>query len=378
MIYSRIVKIDPQSSALLLGPRGTGKTQWVKDSFPQALYFDLLDDQIYRELMAQPTRLGDRIPQSHQDWIIIDEIQKVPALLNEVHRLIEHRKLRFILTGSSARKLRQKGTNLLAGRALTYAMHPLTVVELKDTFNLETSLRYGHLPLAVTHADPIHYLASYVSTYLREEILQEGLTRQLAVFTRFLETASFSQGQVLNYSNIARELGMPRQTVTQYFDILEDLLIAYRLPSFSKHAKRETVAHAKFYFFDVGVYRTIRPKGPLDSPADMDGPALETLFLQEARALNDYYRRNYQFYYWRTRAGEEVDVIAYGEHGLQAFEIKRKAQLSPQDFKSLRLFARDYPPAKLYMLYGGTRRYHEAGIEVWPYAEALKHLSALL
>ncbi|NCT56861.1 MAG: ATP-binding protein, partial [Legionella sp.] len=229
-MYNRLLKINPDSkhSVFLFGPRGTGKTSWLRSHFKNALYYDLLDDNTYTRLLAFPTRIADDVPHDFNDWIIIDEIQKAPKLLDEVHRLIEHRQLRFILTGSSARQLRQKGVNLLAGRAVTCHMHPLTSLELGDDFNLNTALTYGLLPSVYSHENPGHYLASYVATYLREEVLQEGITRNIALFTRFLETASFSQGEQVNFTEIAREVGNSRHTIANFFDILEDLLIAYR------------------------------------------------------------------------------------------------------------------------------------------------------
>lgn len=377
-MYTRLLQVADQHSFFLFGARGTGKTSWVKTKFPEALIFDLLSDDVYTELLARPSRLGERIPDNFSTWIVIDEIQKIPALLNEVHRLIENRQLRFILTGSSARTLRRKGVNLLAGRALTYHLYPLTILELGEDFNITHSLQFGQLPTVITHTHPEKYLQSYITTYLREEVLQEGLTRNLPLFTRFLETASFSQGEILNYTNIANEVGSNRHTINQFFEILEDLLIGYRIHPFTKRAKREIVSNPKFYYFDTGIYRTIRPRGPLDSAAEGDGPALETLFLQEVKAINDYFNLNYEIYYWRTRAKEEVDFIMYGEKGLHAFEIKRKTYLSPQDFKGLKLFLQDYPMAKAYLLYGGNQSYCEGNIHVEPFVPFVKKLYTVL
>src|SRR3990167_1709893 len=277
-MYTRLLALNPDSrhSIFLFGPRGTGKTSWLINKLTKSLYYDLLDDGQYTDFLARPTRLGDQIPDGFDGWIIIDEIQRVPALLNEVHRLIEHKGYRFILTGSSARVLRRKGVNLLAGRALNYSMHPLTYYELGEDFCLPTALNFGLLP-SIYHVDnPQHYLETYISSYLREDVLQEGLTRNLSQFARFLETASFSQGSTLNMSEIAREIGIDRKLVGSYFSILEDLLISYSLPIFTKRAKRRLVAHPKFYLFDPGVYRTIRPKGPLDAAEEIDGSGLET------------------------------------------------------------------------------------------------------
>src|SRR3990170_5651660 len=285
-MYSRFISPPKAKSFFLFGPRGTGKTTWVQSTFPNSVYLDLLEAELFNDLTANPQRLSNFIPPDFKGWVIIDEVQRVPDLLHEVHRLIETKKYHFILTGSSPRKLKRKGPNLLAGRALTLSMHPLSVAELGEDFRLDHSLRYGQLPSVYTEADPQKYLEAYVKTYLEEEIRQEGLTRNLSAFARFLEAASFSQGSILSISSVARECHVERKVVESYFSILEDLTIAYRIPPFSRRAKRRLVAHPQFYYFDAGAYRTLRPMGPLDAPEEVDGIALETLFLQELVALN--------------------------------------------------------------------------------------------
>ena len=377
-MYSRLLKVPDNKSLFLFGPRGTGKSHWVKTRFPNSVYIDLLESQIFNSLLANPTRLENLIAPKFNGQIIIDEVQKIPELLDEVHRLIENKKYKFILTGSSARKLKQKGVNLLAGRALTYFMHPLTLQEVKSDFNLKTALNFGMLPSVFQEENPKKYLESYVRTYLQEEVQQEGLTRNLAAFSRFLEAASFSQGGVLSISEIARECAVERKVVENYFTILEDLLLAYRLPVFSKKAKRRLVQHPKFYFFDVGVYRTLRPKGPLDSSADVDGPALETLFYQQARALNDACDLGYQIYYWRTSNEVEVDFVLYGEKGLACFEIKRSQKFTNKDLNGLRSFLEDYPMAKAYFLYGGSVTEYHGKITVMPFSKCLENLAQIL
>lgn len=378
--YKRLLHIDANSahSIFLFGPRGTGKTSWIKAHFKNILYFDLLNTEILNDFLANPARLEARIPKGFEQYIVIDEVQKVPELLNEVHRLIETYHYRFILTGSSARSLRRKGINLLGGRALNYTMHPLTCYELGEDFSLTTALQVGLLPSVYNLPDPKHYLETYITNYLREEVLQEGLTRNLSQFARFLETASFSQGSPLNFSEISREIGIDRKLVSNYFDILEDLLISYRLPAFTKRAKRRLVLQPKFYFFDPGIYRTIRPKGPLDSPEEIDGSSLETLFLAHLRAINDYYRLGYKLFYWRTSNQVEVDFIVYGEKGLFAFEIKRKRSISHTDLKGLKAFKKDYDIANCYLLYGGDHEEHHDGIQMLPFTEGLQRLIKIL
>lgn len=377
-MYSRLIKSPENKSFFLFGPRGTGKTTWVKQSFPNAVYIDLLESRLFNDLLADPQRLVNFIPNNFNDWIIIDEVQKIPELLNEVHRLIEKHKYKFILTGSSARKLRRKGPNLLAGRALNYSMHPLTAIELGKDFDLNHSLMFGNLPSVYVESNPKDYLESYIKTYLQEEIQQEGLTKNLGRFSRFLEAASFSQGSVLNISEVSRECAIERKVVENYFTILEDLLLAYKVPIFTKRAKRRLVAHPKFYFFDVGIYRTLRPMGPLDAPEEVEGISFESLLFQELKAINDYYGLGYKIYYWRTSNNLEVDFVLYGERGLKAFEIKRRGRVPSSELRGLKAFLKDYPTAKAYYIYGAERRMSEGDIDIIPLDYALKNLPAIL
>ncbi len=310
-MYIRLLKTENNKSFFLYGPRGTGKTTWLRYSFPNAIFLDLLEAEIYNVLLANPQRLENFIPNNFRDWVIVDEIQKIPELLDEVHRLIEKKKNKFILSGSSARKLRKAGHNLLAGRALTYRMHPFCATELGDDFKLEHSLRFGHLPSVYVEENPKAYLESYVKTYMEEEVRQEGLTRNLNAFARFLESASFSQGSVLNITSVARECSVERKIVENYFSILDDLLIGCRIPVFTKRAKRRMISHPKFYFFDCGVFRTLRPMGVLDRPEEAEGVAFESLFLQELIAINDSLSLNYKIFFWRTVNNTEVDFVLY-------------------------------------------------------------------
>jgi predicted AAA+ superfamily ATPase len=377
-VFPRQLALPADKSFFLLGPRGTGKSTVLRRVFPEALFIDLLDVSVYTELLTHPERLEARALPHAPSRIVIDEVQRLPGLLNEVHRLIESRRWRFALTGSSARKLRRGDVNLLAGRARTARMHPLTAAELGDAFDLAHSVRYGQLPTVYVEKDPKPYLASYVGTYLREEVQAEALTRNLDVFSRFLLAASFSQASVLSVAAIARDLGLARKTVEGYFDLLEDLLLAVRLPVFTRRAKRSMAAHPKFFFFDAGVYRALRPRGPLDSPDEIDGPAVETLVLQELRATNDNLGLGYELFHWHTRDHKEVDFVLYGERGLLAFEVKRAGRFRDGDLAPLRLFRRDYPKARCFLLYGGRETYETEGIRVLPLAKALPRLATLL
>ena len=380
MEFNRLIgdPVDAGRSFFLFGPRGTGKTTWLRRRMPDAPFINLLRSDFYTPLSAEPGRLRTLVPREYRGWVVIDEVQRIPALLDEVHDLIESRSLKFILTGSSARALRRKGVNLLAGRARTYFMHPLTPLEQGDAFDLARSVRFGHLPARFNDPDPRRYLRDYVQTYLREEVMQEGLTRNIGHFARFLETASLSQGQPLNISAIARDAQVSRPATENYFSILDDLLLAVRLPVFSRRARRRLVSQQKFYLFDAGVFRAIRPAGPLDSEAEMDGPALETLVLQELRAANDYRACGYQLHYWRTRAQLEVDFVLYGPRGLLAIEVKRSRQLRPADTRSLREFRKDYPIAKCWIFYGGDHELELDGITAIPLERALPDLDHIL
>src|SRR3989338_9147547 len=377
-MYTRILKPPKNKSFFLFGPRGTGKTTWLKERFPDALYFDLLNAEIYNDFLARPNRLEAVIPKSSNKLVIIDEVQRVPELLSEAHRLIENRGTVFALTGSSARKLKRGGANLLAGRALTHFLYPLTAEELGQDFSLEHSLRFGHLPSTFQEADPKRYLESYVTAYLREEVQQEGLTRNLGAFSSFLETASFSQAQLLNISAVARECAIHQKVAESFFSILEDLLIAARVPVFTKKAKRRMVMHSKLFFFDAGIYRALRPRGPLDTPEDIDGAALETLIFQEVRAINHYYQFGYEIFFWRTANGQEVDLVLYGPRGIIGIEIKRSARITDEMFKGLNVFMKDYPMSRAYLLTGGDRDGWEGNIRVLPVEKFLRQLHELL
>lgn len=379
-MLKRLLKINKKKlkSFFLFGPRGTGKTSWVKKYFKEALYIDLLKHSDYLLLQANPSKLENIVLAHDSPWVIIDEVQRVPELLNEAHRLIEHHHRCFILTGSSSRQLKRDGANLLAGRALTYHMHPLTAIEIGEQFDLTKALYTGLLPLSYLDDDAHSFLESYVTTYLREEIMQEGLVRQIGTFSRFMEIASFSQGSLLNLSNIAREVGVSRKIVTGYFEILEDLLMAIQIPCFTKKAQRQVMQHPKFYYFDTGVYKQLRPKGPLDLPEEIGGAAFETLFLQNLRAIIDYYHLDLSIYYWRTSTGLEVDFVVYGEKGLFAFELKSRSYFERKDFSGLKAFKKDYPIAYCFLIYGGTHREKHDDIWVLPIQQALMQLPEIL
>ena len=332
-IVSRFFDI-PSQSCFLFGPRGTGKSTWLRHRLPGALFLDLLEPALHRSLNARPERVREFLAGSPGTGaVVIDEIQRIPELLSVVHALLEEASPpRFILTGSSARKLRRGGVDLLGGRAVHRTMHPFMAAELPE-FDLGKALQIGLLPLVVGAPEPTDVLDAYASLYLEQEVQAEGLTRNIGTFARFLEAISFSHGGLLNVSAVARECEVERKVVAGYIGILEDLLLAFRVPVFRKRAKRAIVNHEKIYLFDAGVFRSLRPKGPLDRPDEIDGQALEGLVAQHLRAWAAYSRHHADLFFWRTRAGTEVDFVVYGEMGLQAFEVKNAGRVQSADLR---------------------------------------------
>lgn len=347
-----------KSSYFLFGPRGIGKTTWLKLNCKNELTVDLLKPDVYRRFKARPERLREIIEGNpDKKIVIIDEVQKVPELLDPVHSLMEEKKeLLFILTGSSARKIKQKGVDLLGGRALVRSLHPFMASELEDKFDLKKALHTGLVPLVVSSQNPKDSLNTYITLYMKEEIQMEGLVRNIGNFARFLEAISFSHGSLLNISNVARECEVERKTVQGYIEVLYDLLMAYSLPVFAKRAKRAVVQHPKFYFFDAGVFRTLRPSGPLDQPGEIDGPALEGLVAQHIRAWIDYSRSSCKLYYWRTKAGTEVDFVIYGKEGFWAIEVKNTRNIRNNDLRPLKTFHQDYPECNPLFVYRGDEK----------------------
>ena len=366
----------PVESFFLFGPRGTGKSTFMKQRFPDACYVDLLDPEMVRSFSAKPERLAEVVRgQGGQKCFVIDEIQKVPELLSVIHQLIEEKQgYTFVLTGSSARKLKRTGVDMLGGRALLRTMHPFLASELGERFRLEEALQRGLLPLVYSSANPGDVLRSYAALYLREEVQMEGLVRNVGNFSRFLEAISFSHASILNLSNVARDCMVERKVVEGYTAILEDILLGFRLPVFTRRAKRELAGHPKFYLFDAGVFRSLRPRGPLDRPEEMEGQALEGLVAQHLRGWLAYSPEKSDLYFWRTRSGVEVDFVVYAPSGLWALEVKNTATIRPADLRGLKSFRNEYPESRAILLYRGRERLLREGILCLPCSDFLTHL----
>jgi len=375
-IVKRFFK-PPDDSFFLFGPRGTGKSTWIKHIFPEGKIINLLEAQELRHFRTYPERLKEFVlAEADAKTFIIDEVQKAPELLNVVHDLIELKKdWQFILTGSSARKLRRSGVDLLGGRAQLKFLHPFMASEIPDLFDLNINLKYGMLPLILKAKSSLDTLKAYIALYMQEEVQLEGLVRRMDQFGQFLEIISFSQASILNYSNIARECHVNSKTVQNYVQILEDLLLSIRLPVFEKRAKRELSMSPKFYFFDCGVFQSIRPLGPLDPAGEITGQTLETLVMQHLQAWIDYSTQSGKLYFWRTRSGVEVDFVIYGEIGLYAIEVKSTKNLNPQDFRGLKEFKKDYPESNCILLYTGQHKMMTEGILCIPLSLFLLNLT---
>lgn len=355
-------------SCFLLGPRQTGKTSLIQHVLKKARIYDLLDTSVYLALSHNPGRLAQELgPQDR--IVVIDEIQRLPILLNEVHRLIETRGIRFLLTGSSARKLRRGGVNLLGGRARTKYLHPLTAKELSELFDLSRALERGLLPSVYFSDEPREDLQAYAGMYLQQEIVAEGVTRNVPAFSRFLRVAAFCNGTIVNFTNLSNDAQVARTTVYEYFEILKDTLVLYELPPWQKTKKRKPLASSKYYFFDIGVVaalqgRTFRPGTP------EFGEAFETYLMHELTSYSDYVSGE-KLSYWRSTSGFEIDFII-GDH--TAIEVKAKENVSPQDLKSLRAIAEEKKLKRYLCVCLEPRMRRVDGIVVLPFKEFIETL----
>lgn len=366
-----INKVLEHKSLFLLGPRQTGKSTFLIKNYPQGRYFNLLEADIFRDLSAHPEWLRQWV-KPEDTLVMIDEIQKLPSLLDEVQRMMElNRKLRFILTGSSARKLRRSGVNLLAGRAWTCHMHPLVSEEVGGT-RLQDRLNRGSLPSILDSPLPHEELKAYVGTYLQEEIRAEGLTRSIENFSRFLTVAGLCNGQLVNFTEAGNDAGVPPRTVREYFQVLQDTLILHQLPPWQKTQKRKPVATSKYYFFDVGVANYLTSRRMILPGSPEFGGVLEHLLFLELKAYLDYERIDQPLSFWRSQTHFEVDFILGDSI---AIEVKAAHRVSDRDLKGLRALMEEVPLKRKVVVSQETMpRTTDDGIEIMSVDEFLKKL----
>ena len=352
-IYPTLTK-----SYFLFGPRQTGKSTFVKPLLgPRDLYIDLLPQRDFLNYAKNPGRIREEILahlEKHPDAIcVIDEIQKIPSLLDEVHELIESLKIRFILTGSSARKLRRGAANLLAGRAYTYRLFPLSFSEIGKAFALDTALSIGTLPVLwdVQNENAAEFLRSYTETYLKEEIAAEGLVRDIGPFAQFLEIAAANDGETVNFTNMARECAVSAKTVQQYYQILEDTFLATRLSAWTRSARRRLVSHPRYYLFDPGVTNALAHTMSSPMNPQLFGRRFEQFVIGQLTTAIHYRRLDFNLYYWRTNHGAEVDVLlCQGSHIVAALEIKSTRHIAVESSTGLQSFMQDNPDTPVYIL----------------------------
>lgn len=382
-MFHRIIKPLRSSSLFLFGARGTGKSTFLKQFLrKQPTYWvDFLDPEQEGRFSRNPSLLKQEIEgQQKTEWVVLDEIQKVPKILDVVHQLIESTKIKFALTGSSARKLKRGGANLLAGRAFLNTLHPLTYSELGQRFDLVNYLKWGGLPKIyslATDEEKKEYLKTYAHVYLKEEIISEQIVRRLDPFRRFLEIAAQVNGEIINFSNIARDVGADTKTVQSYYQILEDTLLGFYLPAYHRSVRKQQRQSPKFYFFDLGVKRALEHTLDLQLvPNTYDfGKAFEHYVIAECIHLNDYLRKDYRFYYLRTQNQMEIDLIIE-RPGLPTalVEIKSSVEVDDRDIKTLRLFLDDFKSARGFCLSLDSRQKLINDIHCLPWEEGLKEI----
>ncbi len=373
-MYVRRISINGEynDSVFLWGARQVGKTTWLTSQFPNCRYYDLLRPSEFERLLRHPELLAEELADfGENDTVIIDEIQKLPQLLDEVHYLIQRKGIRFILSGSSARKLKRAGTNLLGGRASREVMYPLVSAEIPD-FDLLRAVNNGMIPRHYMVQNPLERLRGYIGVYLDEEIREEAITRNLKTFSHFLEVAAQSDGEMVVYKNIAQDCGIDHRTVKDYFAILEDTLIGYLIPGFTRTEKRRAIAAPKFYFFDVGVTNYLRHRRGLVPGTDDFGHAFEHLMVQEIIAFLGYSHSEERLTYWRTASGYEVDAII-GD-GRVAIEFKATAEVQSRHTRGLKAFSEERPEARLIIVSLDKYRRKLNGVNVLPATEFLADL----
>lgn len=377
-IIHRTLKIDlpMRQSAFLWGPRKTGKSTFLKDSFPDSIYLDFLQTDQVLDFMKRPALLREQLlatnPAMLRQPVILDEVQKIPQLLDEVHWLIENKGLRFILCGSSARKLKRGKANLLGGRAWRYEMYPLTWAEC-DPFDLVRALNHGLIPDHYLRDEYRKSIEGYIRDYLKEEILAEGLTRNMPAFARFLDAVGHSHGELINYANIARDCGVDAKTVKEYYQILSDTLLGRMVEPFHKRKSRQVItAAAKFYLFDVGVAGALIRRRVSEDRGEVFGKAFEHFIFMELAAHASYRELNYDIHFWRTKTGLEVDFIL-GD-GEAAIEVKGGNRIDSKDLKPMRAFMEEHHPAKAIVVCNEKKERLADNIHIIPWRRFLEAL----
>jgi len=377
-MFRRALRLPPsgKETFFLWGPRQTGKTTLLREAYPDALWIDLLRSEEYRRYLQNPERLRQELSQRPSAEVVIDEVQKVPQILDEVHWLIENRGVHFALCGSSARKVKRGAANLLGGRAVRYELHGLTAAEIGSDFDLTRMLNHGYLPRHYLAERPQRLVNAYVADYLKEEIAAEGLVRNLPVFSAFLNVAALSDAELVNFSTIARDCGVSSHTVQSHFQILEDTLLGRWLPAYTKRPKRRVIGAPKFYFADVGMVNHLARRGPLRPGSELYGKAFESWVFHELSAHNAYAEAFAQLSYWRLASGIEVDFVV--DDMRLAVEAKATAKVTADHLKGLRALREDHPRVKRRVVVSLEPRSHRTddGIEVLPAREFCDLLGA--
>jgi len=373
-MISRILNLDNEynDSTFVWGARQVGKTTLIRETYPDVVFYDLLQAKDFERLLRNPSLLGEDLAMLNSgDIVVIDEVQKIPQLLDEVHSLIFSKNIRFILSGSSPRKLKRYGANLLGGRALKSVLYPLVSAEIPD-FDIHKAVRYGTLPRHYLISDPWKRLSAYIGVYLNEEIREEALSRNLRTFSRFMETAAFSNGEMLVYKNIAQDCGIDYRTVKDYFEILVDTLVGYIIPSFTHTQKRRSIQAPKFYYFDVGIANYLRNRRNIQLGSADFGQAFEHFIIQELIAYLGYNEKEERLTYWRTSSGYEVDAII--GNGRIAIEIKSVEEIQSRHLKGLKAFREEFLDCRLIAVSFDARPRVSNDVEIFPATEFLKKL----
>lgn len=364
-----LTTILKRKSILLLGPRRTGKSFFITNQIKPDRIINLLEADTFRKFSARPELLREII-QDHEKIVAIDEIQKLPVLMDEVHNLIESRSIKFILTGSSARKLTRSHTSLMAGRAKRMYLHPLVSAEMKD-FLLDDILKYGSLPIVYKAVDPWDELKDYAGLYLREEILAEALVRQIENFSRFLDFAAMSNGQLLNFESIGRDAQVPARTIREYYALLEDTLMGFTLSPVKSTLKRKCIATSKFYFFDIGVLNSLLDRKHISNKTKDYGFLFEHFIFLELKAYIDYFKNDSKLEFWRVDEDTEVDFVV---NNSIAIEVKASGLVQDKHLKGLNRFSRDEKVEKKIIVSLDKEKRKIDDVTIYPYRIFLENL----